>query len=43
VQLGQQIQDSREIVSGANAGDTVVLNPPADLPEGARVAPKTGE
>jgi RND family efflux transporter MFP subunit len=43
VQLGQQIKDAREIVSGANAGDTVVLNPPADLPEGARVAPKTGE
>lgn len=43
VQLGQQIKDAREIVSGANAGDTVVLNPPADLPDGARVAPKTGE
>jgi len=43
VALGQQIKDAREIVSGANAGDTVVLNPPADLRDGARVAPKTGE
>lgn len=42
VTLGQQRAGMREILAGATAGETVVVNPAADLTEGLRVVPQTG-
>lgn len=42
VTLGQQRAAEREILTGASAGDTVVVKPAADLTEGLRVVPQTG-
>ena len=42
VTLGQQRANEREILTGASAGDTVVVKPAADLTEGLRVVPQPG-
>ena len=42
VTLGQQRGNEREILTGASAGDTVVVKPAADLTEGLRVVPQPG-
>jgi RND family efflux transporter MFP subunit len=42
VTLGQQRANEREILTGAGAGDTVVVKPAADLTEGLRVVPQPG-
>jgi RND family efflux transporter MFP subunit len=35
--LGRQIGDERQVLSGLTPGDTVVVDPPAELADGARV------
>jgi hypothetical protein len=37
VKLGRSLGDDREVLDGLAGGDTVVLDPPADLADGARV------
>ncbi|HZX79708.1 MAG TPA: efflux RND transporter periplasmic adaptor subunit [Lysobacter sp.] len=37
VQLGRSLGDDREVTSGLSGGERVVLDPPADLADGARV------
>ncbi len=45
VQVGQSIGEDRQVLSGLSAGDSVVLEPPQDLRDGARVqlAPEQDE
>jgi hypothetical protein len=37
VTLGATSGDSRQVLSGVSIGDTVILDPPADLKDGAAV------
>jgi multidrug efflux pump subunit AcrA (membrane-fusion protein) len=37
VEVGRTLGDDRQVVSGLSAGETVVLDPPATLADGARV------
>jgi len=37
VTLGRTLGDDREVLSGLSGGDTVVLDPPEKLVDGARV------
>ena len=39
VQLGRDFGDQIEVLAGLNAGDTVVIHPGDDLPEGTVVEP----
>jgi hypothetical protein len=37
VKLGRSLGDEREVTAGLSGGDEVVLDPPKDLADGARV------
>src|SRR5690606_19949765 len=39
LEVGRSLGGDRQVVSGLVAGDTVVLDPPADLQDGSRVLP----
>ena len=39
LEVGRSLGGDRQVVSGLVAGDTVVLDPPADLQDGSRVVP----
>ena len=39
VQLGRDFGDEIEVLAGLNAGDTVVVHPGDDIPEGTVVEP----
>ena len=39
LEVGRNVGDGRQVTSGLVAGDTVVLDPPADLEDGSRVVP----
>ena len=43
VKLGRSLGDDREVLSGLSGGDAVVLDPPEQLADGARVKPATGD
>ena len=39
LEVGRNVGDGRQVTSGLVVGDTVVLDPPADLEDGSRVVP----
>jgi RND family efflux transporter MFP subunit len=41
LKLGRALGDGREVLSGLSAGEDVVLDPPAELQDGARIRPAT--
>ena len=43
LKLGRTLGDDREVLSGLNGGDAVVLDPPEQMADGARVKLATDE